>query len=109
MSTYGRGRKYAQPHGTVTPYTLHPTPYTLHPTPYTLHPTPYTPHPTPSTLHPAPYTLHPTPYTLHPTPYTQRRGLDQQGYLAYKKPPPRRTLQQDYAEGPIEALGGGFL
>ena len=32
-----------------------------------------------------------------------------QGYLAHKKPPPPRTLQEDYALGPLGALGGGRL
>ena len=29
-----------------------------------------------------------------------------QGYLAQKKPPPRRTLQWPYAQGPMVVLGG---
>ena len=32
-----------------------------------------------------------------------------QGYLAYKKPPPRRTLQQEYARGPMVVLQGGLF
>ena len=31
---------------------------------------------------------------------------DIQGYLAHKKQPPLRTLQQDYAQGPMVVLGG---
>ena len=30
-----------------------------------------------------------------------------QGYLAYEKPPPPKTLQQDHAQGPMGVLGGG--
>ena len=30
-----------------------------------------------------------------------------QGYLVYKKTHPPRTLQQDYAYGPMAVLGGG--
>ena len=29
-----------------------------------------------------------------------------QGYLAYKNPPPRRTLQEPFAYGPMVILGG---
>ena len=32
-----------------------------------------------------------------------------QGYLAYKTPPPRRTLQQDHAQAPVEVLWGGVV
>ena len=33
-----------------------------------------------------------------------------QGYLAYKEPPPRKTLQSDHALAPMAALGeGAFL
>jgi hypothetical protein len=32
-----------------------------------------------------------------------------QGYLAHKKVPPPRTLQQDYAKGPTGAYGGGAV
>jgi hypothetical protein len=32
-----------------------------------------------------------------------------QGYLAHKKPPPPRTLQQAYAYGPVVVLGGGLV
>ena len=32
-----------------------------------------------------------------------------QGYLAYQKPPPRRTLQWDYAQGPTVVLGWGRI
>ena len=66
---------------------------TVHPTPYILNPTTYTPHPAPYTKHPAPYTLHPTPDTLHPA----SPAPPLQGYLAYKKRRPHRTLQLDYA------------
>ena len=38
---------------------------------------------------------------------TPARNPGLQGYLAHKQPPPPRTLQQDYAEGPTEVLGGG--
>ena len=36
---------------------------------------------------------------------------DVQGYLAHEKHPPRRTIQQDHASGPMKVLegGGGFL
>ena len=30
-----------------------------------------------------------------------------QGYLADKKAPPLSTLQKDYAQGPMQVLGGG--
>jgi hypothetical protein len=30
-----------------------------------------------------------------------------QGYLAHKKPPPRRTVQYDHAQAPMVVLGGG--
>ena len=32
-----------------------------------------------------------------------------QGYLAHKKRPPHRALQQAYAEGPVAVLGGGSV
>ena len=32
-----------------------------------------------------------------------------QGYLAHKKPRPLRTLQKDYAQGPMEVLRGGAV
>ena len=32
-----------------------------------------------------------------------------QGYLAHKKPPPPRTLQQGFAQGPMPVLGGGAV
>ena len=32
-----------------------------------------------------------------------------QGYLAHLKTPPPRTLQKDYAWGPVVALGGGAV
>jgi len=32
-----------------------------------------------------------------------------QGYLVHKKTLPPRTLQQDYAEGPVVVLGGGVV
>ena len=32
-----------------------------------------------------------------------------QGYLAYKNPPPRRTLQEDHAQAPVAVLGGGSV
>ena len=32
-----------------------------------------------------------------------------QGYLAHKKPRPLRTLQKDYAKGPMVVLGGGAV
>ena len=31
------------------------------------------------------------------------------GFLAHKKQRPPRTLRQDYAQGPLEVLGGGRL
>jgi len=34
-------------------------------------------------------------------------GLAVQKYLAHKKLPPARTLEQDYAWGPMVTLGGG--
>ena len=33
-------------------------------------------------------------------------GAEVQGYLANKKQPPSRTLQKDYAYGPMVVLGG---
>jgi hypothetical protein len=38
---------------------------------------------------------------------THRAGHTLQGYLAHKKQHPPRTLQEDYAEGPMVVLGGG--
>ena len=42
-----------------------------------------------------------------------RRGchctLRVQGHLAHKKPPPNRTKQLAYAQGPMVVLGGGGL
>ena len=32
-----------------------------------------------------------------------------QGYLAHERYPPPRTLQQDYAQGPLVVLGGGAI
>ena len=32
-----------------------------------------------------------------------------QGHLAHKKEPPPRTLQYDYAQGPMVVLGGGLF
>ena len=41
-------------------------------------------------------------------PLSQKYALPQlQGYLTYKKPPPRRTLQWDYAQAPLAVQGGG--
>ena len=37
------------------------------------------------------------------------RGFRVQGYLAHKKLPPPRTLQQAYAKGHIVILGGWTL
>ena len=42
-----------------------------------------------------------------PTQHLSGPGV--KGYLAHKKPPPRRTLQQDYAQGLVVALGGGAV
>jgi len=70
---------------------------------------------TPPTLYSPPYSLSPTPpsqpqhgrrYT--PAPHREvpeRRGLSQ-GYLAYKKTPPPRTLQYASSWGPMAILGG---
>ena len=41
------------------------------------------------------------------TPWQARHTL--QGYLAHKKLRPPRTLQQDYALGPMVVLGGGLF
>ena len=32
-----------------------------------------------------------------------------QGYLIHKKPPPRRTLQKGYGQGPVKVLGGAAV
>ena len=39
--------------------------------------------------------------------YWYLHGLHVQWYLAHKKTPPRGTLQQAYAQGPMVVLGGG--
>ena len=37
---------------------------------------------------------------------SRKNSVQLQGYLAHKKQPPPRTLQQDHAEGPMGVLGG---
>jgi hypothetical protein len=39
--------------------------------------------------------------------YPQNGLVVIQGYLAHKKPYPHRTLQLDFAYGPMVVLGGG--
>ena len=41
------------------------------------------------------------------THHVQAQGLHILGYLAHKKTPPPRTLQQAYAYGPMMVVGGG--
>ena len=101
------------------PYTLHPAPDTLHPALSNLHPTPYTLHPSPSSAlivdrlvivqssssHQLASTMNGSENGvvvsgLGGVRPTLKARLSQagyflplQGYLAYQKPPPRRTLQ----------------
>jgi len=56
--------------------------------------------------------LNPKPYTLIPQADIETRlrrvgAAALAGYLAHKKPHPRRSLQLAYAQGPMGALGGG--
>jgi len=50
-------------------------------------------------------TSFPLPYPWEPT-YAPTLLPTVQGYLAHKKVPPPRTLQQDQAQGPVVVLGG---
>ena len=47
--------------------------------------------------------------SLPPTSVCRKRFRRLQGYLARKKLPPPRTLQYEYAQGPMAALTGGAV